>query len=185
MALAVVLACMSAALAAVPGAAHTTTVTLVGAGDIASCNYTQDSATARLLGTIPGTVFTLGDNVYPNGTAWQFRNCYKPTWGQYKTRTRPTAGNHDYNTEGARAYFDYFGWWARPSRGYYSYERGRWHIVALNSNCDREGVGGCGRLSPQGRWLRNNLDNHQSKCTLAYFHHPRYSTMTRPLDRRW
>jgi len=72
MALAVVLACMAAVLAAVPGAAHTTTVTLVGAGDIASCNYTQDSATARLLGRIPGTVFTLGDNVYPNGTAWMF-----------------------------------------------------------------------------------------------------------------
>jgi hypothetical protein len=176
MALAVALACMAAVLAAVPGAAHTTTVTLVGAGDIASCNYTHDSATARLIGRIPGTVFTLGDNAYPDGTAWQFRNCYHPTWGEYKRRTRPTAGNHDYNTEGARGYFNYFGWRAKPSRGYYSYERGSWHIVALNSNCDREGVGGCGRRSPQGRWLRNGLDNHQARCTLAYFHHPLYAT---------
>jgi hypothetical protein len=176
MALAVLLACMAAVLAAVPGAAHTTTVTLVGAGDIASCHYTQDSATARLLGRIPGTVFTLGDNVYPDGTAGQFRNCYRPTWGKYKWRTKPTAGNHDYNTEGARGYFDYFGWRAKPNRGYYSYERGRWHILALNSNCDRDRVGGCGRLSPQGRWLRNSLNNHQRKCTLAYFHHPLYAT---------
>ena len=178
MALAVMLACMAAVLAAVPGAAHTTTVTLVGAGDIASCNYTQDSATARLLGRIPGTVFTLGDNAYPDGTVRQFRECYKPTWGEYKRRTRPTPGNHDYHTEGARGYFNYFGGRARPSRGYYSYERGRWHIVALNSNCDRDGVGGCGRRSPQGRWLRNNLSNHQARCTLAYFHHPLYATGT-------
>ena len=176
MALAVLLACMAAVLAAVPGAAHTTTVTLVGAGDIASCHYSQDSATARLLGRIPGTVFTLGDNAYPDGTAKQFRNCYRPTWGKYKRRTKPTAGNHDYHTEGARGYFNYFGWRAKPSRGYYSYERGRWHIVALNSNCDRDGVGGCGRRSPQGRWLRNSLNNHPARCTLAYFHHPLYAT---------
>ena len=100
---------------------QTATVTLVGAGHIASCGNTQDSATAKLLGGIPGTVYTLGDNAYPDGTAWQFRNCYKPTWGTYKERTRPTAGNHDYHTTGARPYFDYFGWRAgRPGRGYYS-----------------------------------------------------------------
>jgi acid phosphatase type 7 len=151
--LAVMLACALALLAVVPGDAQTATVTLVGAGDIASCNYSQDSATARLLGKIPGTVFTLGDNVYPNGTAWQFRNCYKPTWGKYKRRTRPTAGNHEYHAvAGASAYFGYFGARAgAPSRGYYSYGRGRWHIVALNSNCGKESVGGCGRRSLQGR----------------------------------
>jgi acid phosphatase type 7 len=175
MALAVLLACTVAALAAERSVGQTATVTLVGAGDIASCSYTQDSATAKLLGAIPGTVFTLGDNAYPDGTLWQFRHCYKPTWGQYKERTRPTAGNHDYHTTGARAYFDYFGWRAgRPGRGYYSYERGSWHIVALNSNCNK--VGGCGRRSPQGRWLRNNLANHPARCTLAYFHHPLYAT---------
>jgi hypothetical protein len=174
MALAVMLACMAAVLAAIPGFAQTT-VTLVGAGDIASCNYTQDSATANLLGNIPGTVFTLGDNAYTYGTASEFKNCYDPTWGKYKKRTRPTAGNHDYYTAGAKPYFNYFGWRAgRPSRGYYDYDRGAWHIFALNSNCDK--VGGCGRRSPQGRWLRNNLINHQSRCTLAYFHHPLYAT---------
>jgi hypothetical protein len=175
MTLAVVLACMAAVLTAEKSVGQATAAVLVGAGDIASCNYTRDSATARLLGRMPGTIFTLGDNVYPNGTAKQFRNCYDPTWGKYKKRTRPTAGNHDYYTAGARPYFDYFGGRAgRPSRGYYSYKRGRWHIVALNSNCNE--VGGCGRRSPQGRWLRNNLANHTARCTLAYFHHPLFAS---------
>jgi acid phosphatase type 7 len=82
--------------------------TLVGAGDIASCNYDRDKATAKLLGNIPGTVFTLGDNVYPDGTARQFRNCYDPTWGKYKRRTKPSVGNHEYHTPHASGYFDYF-----------------------------------------------------------------------------
>jgi len=175
MTLAVMLACVAAALTAVPGVGQTATVTLVGAGDIASCNYTEDSATARLLGNIPGTVFTLGDNAYTYGTAAEFKNCYDPTWGKYKRRTRPTAGNHDYYTAGAKPYFDYFGRRAgRPSRGYYSYDRGSWHIVALNSNCNK--VGGCGRHSAQGRWLRRDLADHPARCTLAYFHHPLYAT---------
>jgi hypothetical protein len=147
-ALAVLLACVAAVLAAVPGAAQTT-VTLVGAGDIASCKYAQDSATAKLLGNIPGTVYPLGDNVYTYGTAAEFKNCYDPTWGKYKSRTRPTAGNHDYYTAGARPYFDYFGFRAgSPARGYYSYDRGAWHIVALNSNCDK--VGGAAGILPRG-----------------------------------
>jgi hypothetical protein len=178
MALAVVLACGAAVLTAVPGDAQTTsTATLVGAGDIAGCSQRSDSATARLLGRIAGTVFTLGDNVQGQGTRSEFRNCYDPTWGKYKKRTRPTAGNHEYGTTRAKPYFNYFGWRAgSTSRGYYAYDRGSWHIVALNSNCDRDGVGGCGRRSPQGRWLRNNLNNHSAKCTLAYFHHPLYAT---------
>ena len=95
------------------------------AGDIAGCKYTEDSATARLLGTIPGTVYTLGDNVYTYGTAAEFRNCYDPTWGKYKNRTKPTAGNHDYYTAGAKPYFNYFGRRAgRPTQGYYSLRPG-------------------------------------------------------------
>jgi hypothetical protein len=175
MALALVLACMAAMLTTVPSVAQTATVTLVGAGDIASCSYTQDSATARLLGRIPGTVFTLGDNVYPDGTIKQFRNCYKPTWGNYKRRTKPSVGNHEYHTPDASGYFNYFGARAgAPSKGYYSYRRGSWRVIVLNSNCNK--VGGCGRRTPQGRWLRNDLANHQARCTLAYFHHPLYST---------
>ena len=175
MASALLLACMAAILTSVPSVAQTATVTLVGAGDIASCDYTADSATARLVGRIPGTVFTLGDNAYPDGTIKQFRNCYDPTWGKYKKRTKPSVGNHEYRTPDASGYFNYFGARAgAPSKGYYSYRRGSWHIVVLNSNCEK--VGGCGKRSPQGRWLRNTLANHQARCTLAYFHHPLYST---------
>jgi alkaline phosphatase len=183
MALAVLVACVAAALAAAPGSGQTATATLVGAGDIASCSQSNDSATARLLGNISGTVYTLGDNAYPYGSAANFRDCYDPTWGRYKKRTKPTLGNHEYYdanynmTTNAGPYFDYFG--ARAGargEGYYSYDRGAWHIVALNSNCGM--VGGCESDSPQGRWLRNDLANNPSLCTMAYFHRPLYSTGT-------
>jgi acid phosphatase type 7 len=174
MASAMVLACMAAVLTAVPGASQTRTVTMVGAGDIGRCDDRSDSKTARLVGKIPGTVFTLGDSAYPDGTREQFRDCYDPTWGKYKKRTRPTAGNHDYHTAGAKPYFNYFRWRAGRPRGYYSYDRGAWHIVALNSNCEE--VGGCDWRSAQGRWLSTDLANHRGRCTLAYFHHPLYAS---------
>src|SRR5919107_2224856 len=175
MAAAMILASIVAVLTATPGASKARTVTLVGAGDIAGCEFNQDRKTARLLGKIHGTVFTLGDNVYPGGSRAQFRECYDPTWGKYIKRTRPSLGDEDYKTSGAKPYFDYFGWRAgKPTRGYYSYKRGSWHIVALNSNCKE--VGGCDYKSTQGRWLRKDLANHPSRCTLAYFHHPLYAT---------
>jgi acid phosphatase type 7 len=171
---AMVLACMAAVLTALPGASQTRTVTLVGAGDIAGCDFKADRKTARLLGKIPGTVFTLGDHGYPDGTAAEFQNCYDPTWGKYKKRTRPSVGDQDYATSGAKPYFDYFGWRAGRPRGYYSYDRGSWHIVALNSNCKE--IGGCEWKSAQGRWLRTDLERHRAKCTLAYFHQPLYAS---------
>jgi acid phosphatase type 7 len=168
MALAVLLACTTA----VPIVGQTTTtVTLVGAGDIASCNYDRDEATAKVLSNVAGTVFTLGDNVYPTGTATQFQNCYHPTWGAQKSRTRPSVGNHEYYTEDASAYFAYFGARAGdPAKGYYTYKRGSWRIIVLNSNCSE--VGGCGEHSPQGIWLEKTLTDYPARCTMAYFHHP-------------
>ena len=172
---AMLLACMAAVLAAPPGLGKARTVTMVGAGDIARCDDRSDRDTARLLGKTRGTVFTLGDNAYPDGTRAQFRNCYDPTWGKYKKRTKPAAGNHEYGTPGASGYFGYFGKAAgKRGKGYYSYERGSWHIIALNSNCEE--VGGCGADSRQGRWLRRDLRKHRAKCTLAYFHHPLYAS---------
>jgi acid phosphatase type 7 len=158
----------------VEGASQRRTVTLVGAGDIGRCDDRSDTKTARLLGKIPGTVFTLGDHAYPDGTRGQFRNCYDPTWGKYKKRTRPSVGNHDYHTAGAKPYFNYFRWRAGRPRGYYSYDRGAWHIVVLNSNCKE--IGGCNWKSAQGRWLRRDLAKNRVKCTLAYFHHPLYAS---------
>ncbi len=148
---------------------------LVGAGDIASCSRTGDEATARLLDRIAGRVFTVGDNVYPDGTATQFADCYGSSWGRHKARTRPSVGNHEYHTAGASGYYNYFGAAAgNPSKGYYSYDIGKWHVVVLNTNCWT--VGGCGVGSPQERWLRADLAAHPATCTLAYGHHPRYSS---------
>ena len=150
-------------------------VVLVGAGDIASCSSTGDEATATLLDGIAGTVFTLGDNVYTNGTASEFANCYNPSWGRHKARTKPSAGNHDYNTAGATGYYGYFGPAAGdPAKGYYSYDYGEWHVVVLNSNC--AAVGGCGAGSAQETWLRGDLAAHPAACTLAYWHHPRFNS---------
>jgi acid phosphatase type 7 len=147
---------------------------IIAAGDIADCSSDGDEATARLVIGIEGTVLTLGDNAYEDGTAQDFSECYEPSWGQFKERTRPAPGNHDYETEGASAYFDYFGDAAgQPGKGYYSYDLGAWHIVALNSNCEEVG---CGASSPQVRWLEADLAKQARPCTLAYFHYPLYSS---------
>ncbi len=148
---------------------------LVGAGDIASCKEDGDSQTAALLDRIEGTVFTLGDNVYPRGTPKQFAECYGPTWGRHKARTRPVPGNHDYRTSGAAGYFGYFGAAAGdPATGNYSYDLGTWHIIVLNSNCGD--IGGCGPGSRQERWLIEDLAAHPAPCAAAMWHHPRYSS---------
>lgn len=145
--------------------------TFVGAGDIARCNTQNDEATAALLDAIPGTVFTLGDNVYENGTATEFANCYDPSWGRHKSRTKPVAGNHDYHTSDAAGYFDYFGDAAGPrGKGYYSFDLGGWHIIVLNSNIPRTAT------SEQVAWLRADLSASTTHCTMALWHHPRFSS---------
>jgi Calcineurin-like phosphoesterase len=149
---------------------------LVGAGDVATCKDLSGArAAADLIDHIPGTVFVVGDLALPDGSEEEFANCYAPTWGRFKARTRPALGNHEYKTHGASAYFKYFGAAAgEPGKGYYSYELGAWHIVSLNSNCSE--VGGCDAGSPQVQWLRKDLAEHPSACTLAYFHHPLFSS---------
>jgi hypothetical protein len=153
---------------------------LVGAGDIAKCDRTGDEATADLLdgvfaSHVEGLVFTTGDNVYPNGLPTEFANCYDPNWGRHKRRTRPSPGNHDYHTSEASGYFDYFGETAgEPGKGYYSYDLGEWHIIVINSNCSK--IEGCDEGSPQEQWLRSDLETHSEVCTLAYWHHPLFSS---------
>jgi hypothetical protein len=147
---------------------------LYAVGDIADCDVVNDEATAALLEDRPGPVATLGDNVYESGSPGQFARCYAPGWGRLKTRTHPSVGNHEYGTPGAAGYFDYFGSAAgRRGEGWYSYTVGDWHVIALNSNCDRVG---CGADSAQGRWLQADLAANASRCMLAYFHHPRFSS---------
>jgi 3',5'-cyclic AMP phosphodiesterase CpdA len=145
-------------------------VTLVGAGDIAGCapGY-RDEATAALISGIPGTVFTTGDNAYPNGSSANY-SCYNASWGAFKSRTRPVPGNHEFRTSGAAAYFKYFGHLAGPpGKGYYSYDLGEWHIVALNSETN---------LAEQRAWLEADLAASSAKCTLAYWHRPLFTSGT-------
>jgi acid phosphatase type 7 len=150
---------------------------LVAVGDIASCSSDGDEATAALLDGLPGTIATLGDHAYRNGTPREFAECYDPSWGRHRERTRPAPGNHDYETSGAAGYFNYFGAAAgEPGKGYYSFDLGTWHIIALNSNCSQ--VEGCGEGSPQEQWLREDLAAHPATCTLAYWHHPLFSSGT-------
>jgi hypothetical protein len=154
--------------------AATTAVYLVGAGDIASCGMSGDSRTAALVQSLSGTVATFGDNAYESGTAAQFADCYAPTWGAFLSRTRPSAGNHDYGTAGAAGYFGYFGTRAgRVGRGYYAYDLGAWRIYVLNSNC---GQVSCAVGSAQERWLRADLAAYPHRCVLAYWHHPLFSS---------
>lgn len=151
----------------------TDTVVLVGAGDIAECDTNGDEQTAALLDKIPGTVFTAGDNAYHDGTASEFNSCYAPSWGRFLSRTRPAPGNHDYRSSKARPYFGYYGGRAGEAGvGYYSYNLGAWHIVSLNSEIPMKPG------SPQERWLRADLAATKTKCTLAYWHSPRFSSGT-------
>jgi PKD repeat protein len=159
------------------GYVHVTTdAVLVGAGDIADCTETEDEATASLVDQIGGIVFTAGDNAYPHGSAADFAGCYAPTWGRHLARTRPSPGNHDYETAGAAGYFGYFGGAAGPpGRGYYAYDLGSWRIIVLDSNCSLV-AGGCGVGSPQEVWLRSELAAHAASNVLAMWHHPRFNS---------
>ena len=149
--------------------AATAPATLVAAGDIASCSSTGDEATAALVARIPGTVATLGDTVYDRGSADEFARCY--SWRRFVGRTKAALGNHDYGTGNADAAIALF---KLPARGWYSYRLGAWHVIVLNSNCRH--AGGCEAGSPQDRWLRADLASHRSRCTLAYWHHPLFSS---------
>lgn len=154
------------------------TFTLVGAGDIASCKDPDGArATAKLIAQIPGTVFAAGDLAYEKGTPAEFKNCYGPTWGRFKDRTKPALGNHEYVDHVAAGYFQYWGAQAGPEgKGYYSYDLGNWHIVALNTNCGMHAMGGCALGSPQETWLRADLADHPNACILAYGHHALFSS---------
>ena len=150
---------------------------LAGAGDIAY-GGSEDEATAKVLDALnPDVVYTLGDNAYDSGSASEFQNWYHPTWGRHQAKTRPAVGNHEYRTANASGYFAYFGAAAGdPAKGYYSYDAGAWHVVVLNTN----GEGVCAKIacnagSAQEQWLRADLAAHPAECTLAYWHHPRFS----------
>ena len=166
-------AAVSMAAAAAPERA-----TVLAAGDIAECDrfgasHTHAASTANLVAAYlardpRARVLALGDVVYPSGTVRDFSACYHPTWGRFKARTLPAPGNHEYNTSGARGYFDYFGALAGP--GYYAISLGSWRVISLDSNTS--GAAAAAQLA----WLKQELATHPTRCTLAYWHHPMYSS---------
>jgi len=155
---------------------------LVGAGDMTSCTQENDDVTAALLDAVVArttgevVIFTAGDNVYDYGTLEEYEQCYHPTWGRHKERTRPVPGNHEYGTGNADGYFTYFGPIAGdPAQGYYSYDLGSWHVVVLNTS-DHCKLILCGPGSPQEAWLRADLAASGALCTVAIWHDPLFSS---------
>lgn len=168
--------------------ASSTDPVIAAAGDIA-CALTpkaegekqgqelcQMQATSDLLLETPlAAVLPLGDTQYEEGALEQFQKSYAPSWGRVKNISHPAVGNHEYGTANAAGYFGYFGSLAGDkSKGYYSYDLGQWHLIALNGNCKE--VGGCQPGSSQETWLKADLAAHPTQCTLAYWHQPRFSS---------
>jgi len=160
-----------------PAPASPTVITpsavLVGAGDISQCGLEGSTLTAKLmqqlLAETHGTGFTLGDNSNDSGTRDQY-DCFARTWGPFKGNLMPSPGNHDYETT-PPFYYDYFGAAAGPSGlGYYSYDRGAWHILSLNSELPEA------MRQAQLEWMQRDLQQHPTPCSLAYFHRPLFSS---------
>ena len=181
-------------VASVPRAAAATDPVVAAAGDIAcappgtrTASKCHQAATADLLAGADA-VLPIGDEQYNCGQLSAFNQVYDASWGQYKSVSNPAVGDNEYagngcSTPGASGYFTYFGDRATPQepgctascKGYYSYDVGAWHVVALNSECTQPGVGGCSASSPQVQWLKADLAAHPNTCTLAYFHRPYFS----------
>jgi hypothetical protein len=137
-----------------------------------------------MVGQPYAAVLPLGDNQYFCGGLSDFEASYDLSWGRLLSLSHPVVGNHEYVTSGgtgcdatgnANGYFAYYGSRAGTiGQGYYSFDVGSWHLIALNSNCNN--VGGCSPMSPQGRWLAADLAAHRTSCTLAYWHIPLFSS---------
>lgn len=172
-----------------------TTVTLAAAGDMVCgsatattlpCKYKETAIVITQMN--PTAVMTLGDNQYDNGALTDFQNFYNPSWGVFKSKTHPIIGNHEGGEGGSNAgYFDYFngvgaatGPAGDRSKGYYSFDLGSWHIIALNGNCGAFSFNGsntgCTAGSAQETWLKQDLAAHTNMCTLAAWHQPYFSS---------
>ncbi len=150
-----------------------------GLGSASSCR--QRATSDVVVNANPAAVLTLGDNVYECGSTTAFAQSFDPSWGRMKPVIHPALGNHEYTSSGtgctstASGYFNYFGATAGdPTKGYYSYDIGSWHLIAMNANCAK--VGGCGAGQPEEQWLRADLAAHANQCVLAYWHQPHFTS---------
>jgi Concanavalin A-like lectin/glucanases superfamily/Calcineurin-like phosphoesterase len=163
---------------------------VLAAGDIAYCPTDGASRTGPLLSTSPDAlVMPLGDIAYNNGQPDEYQNCYDPTWGYAKARTRPVVGPHDEGVisggtyPAGWGYLNYFANQLAPfaptgndiTKLYYSYDLGSWHVVVLNDSCIDGTTPGCNE-GAQEQWLTADLAAHSNLCTLAVFHRPRWSS---------
>ncbi|MFZ6648571.1 metallophosphoesterase family protein [Undibacterium sp. TJN25] len=167
-----------------PAAKAAKSVILYAAGDIADCKNkaAAESMAAKTAALVTSglaglgkdanaAVLTLGNNTYPVGTPDEFNDCYDGTWGKFLARTLPSPGNHDYAMPLGQGYYNYFGQQAGAGRrGYYSKDIGSWHIISLNSNLKDE------QFQAQLKWLQEDLKSTGRSCTLAFWHHPVYSS---------
>lgn len=155
---------------------------MVGAGDIAECPTQGDEDTAAILDAVvadhpDAVVFTTGDNAYPGGSLSEYDDCYGPSWGRHKQRTHPAVGNHDFKQTKAEGYHEYWGDAGGPfDLYYYSYDIGAWHVVVLNSECHRVGCEFGSEDGAQAEWLEADLAASDAPCTIAIWHHPRWSS---------
>lgn len=165
------------------------TYTLAAVGDIACTPGGEQAATSCQMDAVvsaiklanPDKILVLGDLQYDKGTIEEFTSVFQPLWVDFKSKSHAVPGNHEYATENAKGYFNYWNGIEVTSaqagdygKGYYSFNYGNWHIIALNSNCKY--IGGCDELSPQGIWLEKDLRKHKNRCSLAFWHHPPYSS---------
>ncbi|MAT41761.1 MAG: alkaline phosphatase [Anaerolineaceae bacterium] len=149
-------------------------VRIAAVGDISICGQEGIELTAALLPENLDAVLILGDPNNEDGYLWQYEKCFDPAWGKYKNKIYPAPGNHDYYSDPLQGYYVYFGQRAgEVGKGYYSFSLGDWLIISLNTNC---GAVPCGPTSEQAVWLQEVLAESQSACTLAFWHHPRWSS---------
>jgi acid phosphatase type 7 len=162
----------------------TTAVKVVAIGDIAcqpgiapTAKRCQHAATSDLVPAAAKKILLLGDNQYSRGELTSYQGSFDQTWGRHMSRLVPVLGNHEYQTKAATGYFTYFGEKAGdPAKGYYSTNVGSWHVLAINTNDNCRRIP-CDEGSEQLAWVREDLEkNKAKKCTVALFHHPRWSS---------
>ena len=166
----------STACAAQSAAPSPTETVIFAVGDLAQCDLVapDELPTAKVAHLVEGNadpILMLGDLAYPDGSKQDFLHCFDPPWGKFKERIFPVPGNHEYHAAGAAPYYTYFGERAGVAKeGYYATQIGSWRVIGLNSNVD------VAAGSAQERWLRDELTAHPARCTLAFWHHPRFSS---------
>ena len=150
----------------------TGTAVVTAVGDIGWCGSPGLPLTSRLLDSINGLILLAGDLAYMNGRLDDFTKCFEPDYGRFRSRWRPSPGNHEWDGgQAGQGYFAYFGDVAGPARrGYYSFKAAAWLVLMLNSSVPADAA------SPQYQWVREELRSNPTRCTLAVWHHPYVSS---------